>query len=164
MPKNKKLTKNNKKKKDYLHYKLLSMIPIVLFAVLIIIFINYCIKFFSNNFKETFTSSNDDLDYHLNNGKKLAWFYADWCGHCKKMENDWDNAAKKVNKKQTKMIKINCGDSENPEHNIISKRFNIKGYPTILNLSDGKIVSEYTGKRDRKSLIENMENMDVLID
>ena len=29
----------------------------------------------------------------IKDGSWLVWYYADWCGHCKAMENEWENLA-----------------------------------------------------------------------
>ena len=47
--------------------------------------------------------NNDDIS--LNNflknrktGTWMVWYYAEWCGHCKNMEEDWDKlVSKKIN-------------------------------------------------------------------
>jgi thioredoxin-like negative regulator of GroEL len=78
----------------------------------------------------------------INTGKKLVLFYTETCPHCTAMLTDWTNAMKKVNTKGQKMIKINCTKNKD-----LANKYNITSYPTILLLSDGKLVSTYTGSR-----------------
>lgn len=75
-------------------------------------------------------------------GKKLVLFYTETCPHCTAMLNDWNTAAKTVNTGTQKMIKINCSQNKD-----MANKYNITSYPTILLLSDGKLVSTYTGSR-----------------
>jgi protein disulfide-isomerase-like protein len=96
--------------------------------------------------KEGFECESGDLDSEVNDGTKLVLFYADWCGHCKKIKPEWDKTAKKVNKDDTLMIKVNCGEGTDKDQEIM-KKYKIEGYPTIIKFVNGK-PQEYTGDRD----------------
>jgi thiol-disulfide isomerase/thioredoxin/Ca2+-binding RTX toxin-like protein len=88
----------------------------------------------------------------IKSGKKLVLFYADWCGHCKKIKPVWDEAADHVNKDDVKMIKVNCGEGSEEDKKIM-KKYNIDGYPTIIKFVDGT-PSLYRGDRDANSFKE----------
>ena len=80
-------------------------------------------RFTSCGAVEGFTSKPSTFESDVSSGKKLVWFYADWCGHCKSMKTEWDTASSKVD---GKMIKINLGDSKDSklkkyQRNIIFK-------------------------------------------
>ena len=45
----------------------------------------------------------------------LVDFYADWCGHCKKIKPVWDETAEEVNTTEKKMLKVNCGGKSEKE-------------------------------------------------
>ena len=47
--------------------------------------------------REGFESSPSSFNDDIASGKKVVWFYAPWCGHCKTMHKDWDDAASAVN-------------------------------------------------------------------
>lgn len=94
---------------------------------------------------EGFESSPSSFNDDVASGKKLVWFYADWCGHCKKMKSAWDSAAEKV---KGQMVKINLGNSEDKKQQEISKKYNIEGYPTIYLLNNGEIEEKYKGGRN----------------
>ena len=103
--------------------------------------------------KENFTSSANTFNSDVANGQKLVWFYADWCGHCKKMHSDWDAAASKMNGDEVKMVKVDCGDPKNKEHQQITRKYSISGYPTIMLLENGETVSEYKDGRTKQDFI-----------
>ena len=119
---------------------------IFLLAVLLVLYL-----FYVNYLKEGFESKSADLDEHIESGKKVVLFYADWCGHCKKLKPAWDDAAKEVNKDEKKMIKVNCGEGTK-EDKAIMEKYDIDGYPTIIIFQDGK-PSKYEGNRNREDFI-----------
>jgi thioredoxin-like negative regulator of GroEL len=110
--------------------------------------------------REGFESGEDTFHRDVRVGKKLVWFYAPWCGHCKTMHKDWDEATLLVNRnKKTPMIKINVGEKDNAKHQQISNEFNIQGFPTILGLSNGKKESEYKGDRTSDAFVKHVQTM-----
>tara|TARA_B110000037_G_C16736869_1_gene349475 strand:+ start:78 stop:539 length:462 start_codon:yes stop_codon:yes gene_type:complete len=82
----------------------------------------------------------------------VVLFHAPWCGHCKKLMPTWNNIMSN-NKSKIKIIKINCD-----KHKDISKKYGIKGFPTIKYLPNGLLktlpdsAKEYTGDRSHNSL------------
>jgi len=119
---------------------------IFLLAVLVILYL-----FYVNYLKEGFESKPADLEEQISSGKKLVLFYADWCGHCKKVKPDWDEAAKQMNKDEKKMIKVNCGEGTKDDKAVMEK-YNIDGYPTIIIFQDGK-PSKYEGNRSKDDFL-----------
>ena len=57
---------------------------------------------YTNYLKEGFELAPAKLEDEIASGKKLVLFYADWCGHCKKIKPEWDETAKEVNKEDKK--------------------------------------------------------------
>ena len=125
-----------------------SKLPTLLFllAILLALFVVY--KLF---LKEGFESKSGELEDQIADGKKAVLFYADWCGHCKKLKPDWDAAAKDANKEETKMIKVNCGEGTK-EDKAIMEKYNIDGYPTII-IFDNGTPSTYEGGRSKADLL-----------
>ena len=79
-------------------------------------------------------------------------FYAPWCGHCKKLEPEWNEAATHM-KGKVKFAKVDA-----TENNALSSRFAIQGYPTIYywDYGEGKTDSSkktYDGPREARGLI-----------
>lgn len=89
-----------------------------------------------------------DFNKKMNNKKldksTFVWFYADYCGHCHSMHDEWKNL------ENTKNIdkKINLLKIESDQKKLLSKDPNIFGYPTLrLYKKNGSFV-EYNGPRD----------------
>jgi protein disulfide-isomerase-like protein len=132
-------------------------LPKVLFllAVLLILYFIY-----TRYLKEGFEVEPDDLDNEIKTGKKLVLFYADWCGHCKKLKPAWDETAKEFNsdKNNPKMLKVNCGDDNN-ESKKLMKKYDINGYPTILLFVNGRPMP-YDGERTEEGFLNALNVKD----
>ena len=125
--------------------------------VIILVIILFVLYYVYDNFlKEGFTEGNEitshDIDGNVKSGTKLVLFYADWCGHCKKIKPIWEETSKKVNTDEVKMIKVNCGEGTEKDQEIM-KKYSIDGYPTIIKFINGK-PQLYQGNRDPDSFIE----------
>ena len=122
---------------------------IILLIILMVLYFVYN-KFLKEGFTNEITS--DDIEDHVKSGKKLVLFYADWCGHCKKIKPVWEETANEVNEPEVKMIMVNCGEGT-PADQKIMKKYSIDGYPTIIKFVDGK-AQLYQGDRDSSSFKE----------
>jgi len=95
---------------------------------------------------ETFTD-------HVSLGQHFVKFYAPWCGHCQRLAPTWDELASALEYDESVSIsKIDC-----TLYRPICSQFEVKGYPTLLWIVDGKRVEKYTGQRsldDLKSYVE----------
>ena len=96
----------------------------------------------------------------MGNGKKMYLFHWKNCGHCKKMKPDWENAAKQVNVNgEKKMVMVDLGDKDDLAQEQLRKDYNIRGYPTIVDLEGGKQVGEYSGDRSVSAFVSHVNNM-----
>ena len=121
--------------------------PKLLFSVIILLILYYV---YNTYLKEGFESI--DLNKETQSGKQLVLFYADWCGHCKKIKPIWEEAASEIKDKDKKMLKVNCGGGSEKEKEIMEK-YKIDGYPTIILFKNGK-PSQYEGARNKDAFIE----------
>ncbi|CAD7971412.1 unnamed protein product [Amoebophrya sp. A25] len=101
-----------------------------------------------DNFDELISSNPDGI---------LMEFYAPWCGHCKKLEPEYEAAAKKLAELDIKvpLAKI---DANEEEHRAIAEQHEIKGFPT-LKWFVGGTSSEYDGGRDADAIVEWIQTM-----
>merc|ERR1719215_785263 len=85
-------------------------------------------------------------------GKWLVKFYAPWCGHCKRLEPVWDDLSSELAfaypDESILISRVDC--TKNPG---LTKRFEIKGYPTIKYLADRTMYS-YRGTRKLSDLVD----------
>ena len=88
-------------------------------------------------------------------GSKDIWLvelYAPWCGHCQKLEPEWNEAATKL-KGQVKIGKVDATIEKD-----LAGRYGIQGFPTIkvFDYGEGKTDSSaktYEGARDASGII-----------
>jgi protein disulfide-isomerase A6 len=81
----------------------------------------------------------------------IVEFYAPWCGHCKRLEPEWSDAATKL-KGEVKVGKVDATVETR-----LGSRFGISGYPTIKLFPTGaksdSNVEDYEGARDSATLV-----------
>ncbi|XP_050712885.1 thioredoxin domain-containing protein 5-like [Eriocheir sinensis] len=84
----------------------------------------------------------------VGHGKHFIKFYAPWCGHCQKLAPAWEALAHSFEHDKSVTIgKLDC-----TQHQSICTEFEVKGYPTLLWIVDGKKVKKYAGDRSHDSL------------
>ena len=89
----------------------------------------------------------------------MVEFYAPWCGHCKALEPEYTEAARKL-KGQVKLGKVDATVETD-----LASRFQVKGYPTIKifnygleNKGDSKAV-DYQGERTASGIYSHMTGL-----
>ncbi|XP_043224621.1 protein disulfide-isomerase A5-like [Amphibalanus amphitrite] len=97
------------------------------------------------------TDNNFD-DFVKANPSVLVMFYAPWCGHCKRMKPQYEEAAAAM-KKNGKSGVLAALDAT--EHKVIGSRYDIKGYPTVKYFRDGEMAFDLN-VRDKDKILEFM--------
>lgn len=97
---------------------------------------------------------------HVAVGQHFVKFYAPWCGHCQRLAPTWDELATALEYDPTVSIsKVDC-----TQHRPICQDFEVKGYPTLLWIVDGKKIEKYSGARsidDFKAYIEQKAGVEA---
>ncbi|KAJ6640382.1 Thioredoxin domain-containing protein 5 like [Pseudolycoriella hygida] len=90
---------------------------------------------------------------HVGLGQHFVKFYAPWCGHCQRLAPTWDELASALEYDETVSIsKIDC-----TLYRPICLQYEVKGYPTLLWIVDGKRMEKYSGQRSLDDLKEYVE-------
>jgi thioredoxin domain-containing protein 5 len=95
-------------------------------------------------------------------GTKTAegyWFvkyYAPWCGHCKKLAPAWDHLSMEL-KGKANIAHIDC-----TIHKESCAKFEVKGFPTLILLKDGKQEEKYAGGRSVEDLTKFLKTKSVI--
>ena len=89
---------------------------------------------------------------NFKNKNGLLFVHADWCGFCKITKPEIIKLAEITNNE------FPIGELEDIHKDVI-KMLNIKGFPTIFIIKNGIINEEYNDKRQTKSIINNICNI-----
>lgn len=99
--------------------------------------------------------TDDTFNEHVNTGKHFIKFYAPWCSHCQRLAPTWEELSKSFeNDKSVKIAKIDC-----TVYRPICQEFEVKGYPTLLWIENGKKIEKYSGGRAHDDLTTYVKTM-----
>jgi len=111
-------------------------------------------------FKEDFNQyyANQSVE-HMDNQNKavLKLFYVDWCGHCKNFKPIFEGELSDAVKEQQLPCRLELVNCE--EHPEVAKKYNIRGYPTVIFENENNDVVEYQGERTANSIIKFIKNI-----
>jgi protein disulfide-isomerase A1 len=95
--------------------------------------------------KETF---NDFLAEH---DLVLAEFFAPWCGHCKALAPQYEEAATELKAKNIALVKVDCTAEED-----VCREQEVTGYPTLKVFRGPDNVKPYQGARKTEAIVSYM--------
>ena len=81
-----------------------------------------------------------------NKRPQILWFFAEWCGHCRRMRDAWDQAVE-GGVEHADWHEVDCG-----EGNDLATHLKVRGFPTVKKVTRGK-VETFEGQRTRDGLI-----------
>ena len=82
-------------------------------------------------------------------GNWIAFFSADWCGHCNDFKKTWEQFSTEISKNNENVGVINIDSKELETKDIKPEVF---GFPTIRAYQDGKMISEFDNHRTVENL------------
>ncbi|KAL2022801.1 hypothetical protein VTK56DRAFT_4617 [Thermocarpiscus australiensis] len=90
-------------------------------------------------------------DFIKSNDLVLAEFFAPWCGHCKALAPEYEEAATSLKEKNIKLAKVDC-----TEESELCQQHGVEGYPTLKVFRGLDNVSPYKGQRKAAAITSYM--------
>ena len=82
------------------------------------------------------------VDFVKGHDLVLAEFFAPWCGHCKALAPEYEDAATQLKEKDIHLAKVDCTEEAD-----LCKEYGVEGYPTLKVFRGPDNISSYSGAR-----------------
>ena len=88
---------------------------------------------------------------NLDKKQATVLVYHPACIHCRMMRDAWESMKNKLKRKRCNIYEINAENIDRESHHITRE---VEGFPTIMNVNNGKVVNQFEKERNVDNMID----------